>query len=736
MRYKKSPVKKTVSLLLVVAMVMGIFAGMGRPAGAADTVTLDLGNGDIDIDPNGYKQGDDYHDFTGSYIITGSRTSDTPLDIVNNTGKRAVFNIAFDNVTIKGEQYCTAVRISGNSHIDWNLEYTGNNLIAGESWPAFMSKMDDNKHVNIYMKDNPGGSIELTRQTWKNPPNYTWYQAEMGTAGLYIDGILHDENGNDKHELISGVSIAEPEHKVYGDELDVNAQVTDGDNIQHYAGPVIYYKADEDGNADGEELPDAPVNAGRYRAELKFGKDVVYKAYTIARAPALELETAQRPTGKNNMVYTGELIELVNAPEEKLPDDYKMKYAVTSNEIPPAPEQYVDVFPVKAEAGHYYVWYKAVRDDNYEDTEPVCIEAEIKKAVPEYTVPTGLTAVYGQKLADISLPDGWAWKDDTLNVGNVGKQQADAVFTPDDDRNYENVSLKLNITVKSAPTAVPTKEPTAKPTEVPTKAPTVVPTKEPTAIPTKTPTATPTPTAISTVVPTTNPTTAPTAIPTVAPSVTPTKAPNTSAKKLKAMKKQAKLIMNEGIVVNWKNKGLDIKWNKVKVADGYDIYVQYCSKKIFKVEKNIKNNSITNVSLKGINGRKFDNTDELRTYVSAYKIINGRKIVLADSIDAHVAGKDNAKYTNVKALVSVKKKYIVKAGKPININAKVVLSDKKKKHLTKEHGAMFRYRTSDSRIVSIDNAKGKVKGLKAGTCTLYVYSINGITKKTAITVKK
>lgn len=42
-------------------------------------------------------------------------------------------------------------------------------------------------------------------------------------------------------------------------------------------------------------------------------------------------------------------------------------------------------------------------------------------------------------------------------------------------------------------------------------------------------------------------------------------------------------------------------------------------------------------------------------------------------------------------------------------------------------------------ILSWQNDKmtndGKVKGIKKGKCTIYVYSINGLTKKARITVK-
>ena len=77
----------------------------------------------------------------------------------------------------------------------------------------------------------------------------------------------------------------------------------------------------------------------------------------------------------------------------------------------------------------------------------------IAKATPEYTVPTDLTATYGDLLSSVELPDGWAWNDapDTL-VGNAGENTFDATFTPADTANYNTASETLTVAVgKAAP---------------------------------------------------------------------------------------------------------------------------------------------------------------------------------------------------------------------------------------------------------------------------------------------
>lgn len=74
----------------------------------------------------------------------------------------------------------------------------------------------------------------------------------------------------------------------------------------------------------------------------------------------------------------------------------------------------------------------------------------IAKATPAYTVPTDLTATYGDTLADVTLPDDWSWNDpDTTSVGNVGSNTFSATYTPSDTTNYNTVTKNLTVAVSA-----------------------------------------------------------------------------------------------------------------------------------------------------------------------------------------------------------------------------------------------------------------------------------------------
>ena len=78
---------------------------------------------------------------------------------------------------------------------------------------------------------------------------------------------------------------------------------------------------------------------------------------------------------------------------------------------------------------------------------------------PQCTAPTGLTATYGQKLSEISLsnPAGntegkWTWANGDQEVGNVGKNNFEATFTPSNLDYYKtlsNIAVSVTVSAKS-----------------------------------------------------------------------------------------------------------------------------------------------------------------------------------------------------------------------------------------------------------------------------------------------
>ena len=149
----------------------------------------------------------------------------------------------------------------------------------------------------------------------------------------------------------------------------------------------------------------------------------------------------------------------------------------------------------------------------------------VEKGYPTYTVPTGLTATYGDTLADVVLPTGFTWEDaDSTPVGNAGTNTFAITFTPTDMSNYHTVTgIVVSLTVTQTPPPVRPVQPPVTPTQppVPPVQPPVTPTQPP--VPPVQPPVTPTQPPVPPVQPPVTPTQPP--VSPVQPPVSPTQPP-------------------------------------------------------------------------------------------------------------------------------------------------------------------------------------------------------------------
>ena len=106
--------------------------------------------------------------------------------------------------------------------------------------------------------------------------------------------------------------------------------------------------------------------------------------------------------------------------------------------------------------------------------------------------------------------------------------------------------------------------------------------------------------------------------------------------------------------------------------------------------------------------------------------------VLTTSKTIHAAT-SGGKYSNAKSVTTKAKKDMVtiKTKKTFDLKAKAVASSKKGK--MQKHRAI-QYESTDTNIATV-NSKGVIKGKSKGTCYVYVYAMNGVSKKIKVTVK-
>lgn len=184
-----------------------------------------------------------------------------------------------------------------------------------------------------------------------------------------------------------------------------------------------------------------------------------------------------------------------------------------------------------------------------------------------------------------------------------------------------------------------------------------------------------------------------------------------------------------GLKISQKNGKIKVSWDKGEGATKYGVFVSYCGKDYSK--KPVKTTKSTSVTIKKINSKKIDFTKNFKIYVAAYDS-SGKQI--GNTVSAHFAGKDNKKFKNAKTLKLSTKTLTLSIGKTAKIKASVKMEEGKKKDLSDSHAAKFRYRSTNKNVATVDK-NGKIKGVAAGTCDIYVYSRNGLAKKCRVTVK-
>ena len=199
---------------------------------------------------------------------------------------------------------------------------------------------------------------------------------------------------------------------------------------------------------DGTHIP--VVGNGTYAAEWIFEPTDTEKYLTVSGRSNITVEKAQQ-YGKLSMAgYTYGKTPSTPTLTDRTGDlNAQVTYRYSAADS--GSVQTWDISnPPALNAGTYRMYASIGDTDNYYGFEAVYCEFVVAKATPTYTVPTGLTAKYGQTLADVTLPDGWSWTDSSESVGgaSTAAKTFQAKFTPTDAVNYnmvENIGLEVMV---------------------------------------------------------------------------------------------------------------------------------------------------------------------------------------------------------------------------------------------------------------------------------------------------
>lgn len=164
-----------------------------------------------------------------------------------------------------------------------------------------------------------------------------------------------------------------------------------------------------------------------------------------------------------------------------------------------------------------------------------------------------------------------------------------------------------------------------------------------------------------------------------------------------------------------------ITWNRIRGADGYLIYDSRCGRmEHFAFDAETAGTSCTKKGLK--KGTYY------RFIVTAYALIDGRRVPIAVSTNVHAVTK-GGKYANAKKITLKKTHKTMRAGEKWKIKVKV--SYGKKQHKTHRK---LSFESSDPGVAKVDD-RGIVKAAAKGECRIYVYDQGGRFRKIRIKVK-
>ena len=243
---------------------------------------------------------------------------------------------------------------------------------------------------------NPAGEVEIDEQAWVEViPKET----DAGEYNVYYRVKGDANHNNTKPVKIENVKIAKADATVTAPtplELTytgkAQALVTEGTTT----GGTMMYAVNTDSSTEPtlftNDIP-SETNAGTYYVWYTLDGEDNYNdtdpkcvPVTISKADP----TVTAPTAKT-LTYNGKAQALVT---EGTTTAGTMQYALSASPEAQPKGEYSATVPTAEKAGPYYVWYKVVGDDNYNDAKPKCVTATIAKADPTVTAPTAKTLTY------------------------------------------------------------------------------------------------------------------------------------------------------------------------------------------------------------------------------------------------------------------------------------------------------------------------------------------------------
>ena len=271
--------------------------------------------------------------------------------------------------------------------------------------------------------------------------------------GFQTISFVYDENtvelwGEDAESLLAlsqesyhpaEIVITIPETLVYtGQALTAGLENADvlyscqgGDSLTESYNWSVSWCSDNNGQL-GSKLSEAPKNAGTYWVRvLAQSKTNYFDIQTKTVQVTVERAVPQYTQPTSLLATYGDMLSTVVLPEGFAWQDDAGATMVGNAGI-----------------NSFLVTYTPADTQNYQTVTDISVEITVAKATPVYQIPEGLTAQYGDRLADVMLPSGFAWQnDETTVVDTVGTQSYKLSYNPDPQNYLTATDIEVPLTV-------------------------------------------------------------------------------------------------------------------------------------------------------------------------------------------------------------------------------------------------------------------------------------------------
>ena len=333
-------------------------------------------------------------------ILYGNNTQVKSLDLRNNTRLRELEWRGNQLLYLElPENGSTQVFLSDSAPV---IQVTGDFFDMTEKMPGINTDKvslvrNGRKNGNLIEEYQAGKAVEYT---------YDCGQGKTLEVDLQLD-IMNDwkESLTITEEIPYGVPLDPSASAAFGNvRFLFSSQKTSGFTAEKPKDAGTYYvKAVVDAEKNYAFLESEPKEFRITQAANEWSRELAMEDWTYGELAADPVAKARY--GTVQFVYSGE------------------EQGVYREEVP-------------GEAGIWYVKAQVRETANYAGLESQPVRYEIKKgSAPQIHLPGNLTAVHGDLLGQVALPQGWSWVDDQEMV-TAGRQEYRAKLAVD-DKNYD-----------------------------------------------------------------------------------------------------------------------------------------------------------------------------------------------------------------------------------------------------------------------------------------------------------